>query len=330
MASITANIMESIMATMEKNKPKNKWKELMLLFVVGAVVALVVLIVGYVRKNQAMDMYEQLAEQTNLTAGDTNSKPQKQENGSGESESKKEKDTTHGATAESNSATEIITVTPQPIATPNPNYEKDITALKEMGINIPEKNIDFEDLTTKINADIYAWIYIPDTNVDYPVLQHPTDNSYYLERNMDGSKGYPGCIYTENYNTKDFQDPSTVLYGHNMMNGTMFAGLHQFADEEYLLQHPYVYIYTPERLLVYEIFSSHEYTNEHLLKSKDMTSEGVFRNFLDEITQQQSMSHYVKSGVEVTTDDKIITLSTCVKNKADKRYLVHGVLINEN
>ena len=58
---------------------------------------------------------------------------------------------------------------------------------------------------------MYAWIYVPGTNVDYPVLQHPTDDAYYLEHNMDGSKGLPGCIYTESVNTKDFTD-RTLFY----------------------------------------------------------------------------------------------------------------------
>ena len=69
--------------------------------------------------------------------------------------------------------------------------------------------VDFDKLQTETNADIYAWIYIPDTNIDYPVLQHPTDDTRYLNYNIDGSKGYPGCIYTEKANAKDFSDFNT-------------------------------------------------------------------------------------------------------------------------
>ncbi len=205
-----------------------------------------------------------------------------------------------------------------------------ITMLEEKGIPVPEKNVDFTDLTTNANADIYAWIYIPDTKIDYPVVQHPTDNSYYLNYNLDGSKGYPGCIYTEDYNTKDFTDPNTVLYGHNMLNGTMFAGLHKYADMEYLTEHPYVYIYTPERMYVYEIFAAYEYGNAHLLLNGDLTSEVVFKNYLQEIREIRSMNYNLVEDVEVTTEDCILTLSTCIKNKPDNRYLVQGVLVNEN
>lgn len=72
-----------------------------------------------------------------------------------------------------------------------------------------------------VNPDVYAWITVPGTEIDYPILQHPSDNSYYLMHNIDGSYGYPGCIYTENLNSKDFTDNNTVIYGHNMKNDSM-------------------------------------------------------------------------------------------------------------
>ncbi len=62
------------------------------------------------------------------------------------------------------------------------------------GVNIPEKTLDWDEMR-KLNPDIYAWICIPGTDIDYPVLQHPTDDSYYLNYNMNGTRGYPGCIY---------------------------------------------------------------------------------------------------------------------------------------
>ena len=89
---------------------------------------------------------------------------------------------------------------------------------------IPQKNLDWESLS-KENEDIYAWIYIPGTLVDYPIVQHPTDDSYYLNHNIDGSYGKPGCIYTEKINSKDFTNYNTVIYGHNMKNGDMFANI---------------------------------------------------------------------------------------------------------
>ena len=86
------------------------------------------------------------------------------------------------------------------------------------GIGIPEKNLDWAELKDQ-NKDIYAWIYVPGTDVDYPILRHETDNEYYLNHNLDGSEGLPGCIYTEDYNSKDFTDIHTVINGHNISKG---------------------------------------------------------------------------------------------------------------
>ena len=199
-----------------------------------------------------------------------------------------------------------------------------------MGVPIPEKEVDFEELRENVNEDIYAWIYIPDSKIDYPIVQHPIDNFYYLNYNLDGSYGYPGCIYTERYNRKDFADPLTVVYGHNMKNGTMFAGLHDYEDIEYFREHPYVYVYTPEKLYVYEIFASHEYGNEHLLYNHDYAVKSEFRKYVDSILELRSMNSNRAEDVEVTEDSHILVLSTCMANKPDNRYLVQGVLLNED
>lgn len=208
----------------------------------------------------------------------------------------------------------------------------DMQALADMGIPVPEKEIDFADLQANVNRDIYAWIDIPDTRIDYPVLQHPTDNFYYLNYNMDGSKGYPGCIYTEDYNTRDFTDPNTVLYGHNMKDGSMFAGLHQYEDREYFDTHPYVYVYTEDRLYVYEIFAAYEYDDDHILYNCDFTDQDAFESYLENIYDMESIDSRtnIREDRAVTAEDHILTLSTCVSHEPDRRYLVQGVLLNRD
>ncbi|MBR1931133.1 MAG: class B sortase [Lachnospiraceae bacterium] len=198
------------------------------------------------------------------------------------------------------------------------------------GIEVPEKNLDFADLQENTNADIYAWIYIPNTKIDYPVLQHPTDNLYYLNYNLDGSRGYPGCIYTEDYNSKDFSDPLTVMYGHNMKNGSMFANLHLFEDTQFFEDNPYIYIYLPEDVLVYQVFASYPHSDAHLLYGTNYSNSVEFGMYLDEVLSQRSMNCNLREGVEVTTSDRVLTLSTCIANQADKRYLVQGVLLDED
>lgn len=200
------------------------------------------------------------------------------------------------------------------------------TIFTYLGIDDPGKVLDWEYLA-EVNEDIYAWIYIPGTKVDYPILQHPTDNAYYLEYNLDGSKGYPGCIYTENYNTKDFTDHNTLIYGHNMKNGTMFHALHSFKEDEFFEKNRYLFIYTPEELLVYDIFAAYTFTDAHILYYYDCFTEDGFSDYMNMVFRDYGKSGNFREGVEVTGEDHIVTLSTCIGNQPDKRYLVQAVLV---
>lgn len=211
---------------------------------------------------------------------------------------------------------------------PEPETEEAPDILKSLGIEIPEKDIDFAALQEE-NSDVYAWINVPGTNVDYPVLQHPEDDTYYLEHNMDGSKGLPGCIYTESVNTKDFTDPNTVLYGHNMKNGSMFASLHNFEDQQVFEENPYFYIYTEDKTYVYEIFAAYKYNAIHLIYNFDLANPEIFQNYLDQIFEIRDMSANIRQDVTVNADNRIVTLSTCVSGEKNMRYLVQGVLLNE-
>ncbi len=198
-------------------------------------------------------------------------------------------------------------------------------------LEIPEKDIDWDALHEE-NPDIYAWIVVSDTQVDYPVLQHPTDDYYYLNHNIDGSKGYPGCIYTEGtYNSKDFEDTNTVLYGHNMKDKTIFGTLHSFDAPDFAMSDKYIFIYTEDRTLVYKVFGAYEYSSKHILWSYDFSNEYIFDEYLKEIFSLQKLPGRVlniRNDVEVTNKDKIITLSTCTTDSSDDfRYLVQGVLI---
>lgn len=192
--------------------------------------------------------------------------------------------------------------------------------------DIPEKKVDFAALREE-NPDIYAWITIPDTNIDYPVLQHPTELDYYLDYNIDGSKGYPGCIYSQFLNSKDFDDFNTVLYGHNMKNGTMFANLHYYEDSDFFEKHPYVYVYTESGALVYQVFGAYAFSDIHLLMGFDLTKESVRRIYIDNIFTLNGLNDNFNTEVEVTTDSRLLTLCTCIGNQPQKRYLVSAVLV---
>jgi len=196
---------------------------------------------------------------------------------------------------------------------------------------IPEKEIDFAALQAEQNPDIYAWITVPGTKIDYPVLQHPEEMDYYLKYNIDGSEGYPGCIYSQLMNSKDFTDPHTVLYGHNMKDGSMFANLHYYEDSEFFEEHPYIYIYTEEGTLVYQVFAAYEFSYAHLLYAFDLSREEGWEYYVESIYGldglRDQFNEELKDGLGL--DSHILTLSTCIGGKADRRWLVSAVLMAE-
>lgn len=194
--------------------------------------------------------------------------------------------------------------------------------------NNPEIPIDFQELQ-KTNPDIYAWIKIPGTKIDYPVLQNGFDDTFYLSHTADGEYGSVGSIYTERQTAKDFSDFNTVMYGHNVPNGTMFRGLHQYEDMEFMEEHPEVIIYTPDAKRVYKIFAAVVYDDRHILNTFDFTKESHRQEFLDSVLESRNMGNSIREDVPVTTDDRILTLSTCIKTQRDKRFIVGAVLTDE-
>lgn len=188
--------------------------------------------------------------------------------------------------------------------------------------------IDFEELQ-KLNADIYAWIEIPGTAINYPVVQSPNDDGYYLNHTIEGQEGYPGAIYTERQNAKDFSDYNTVIYGHNMKDGSMFMGLHAYEDPQYLKEYNEVIIYTPNHQYTYRIFAAVIYNNSHILNSYDFENEEQRQLYLDSIYASRTMQSSIDDSVEVDTRSKLLTLSTCIGGQPNQRFLVEAVLTDE-
>ena len=197
------------------------------------------------------------------------------------------------------------------------------------GYDVPKKDIDLAALQREQNEHIYAWITIPGTVIDYPVLQHPEEIGYYLDHNLDHSTGYPGCIYTQLYNSKEWDDPITSVYGHNMKDGSMFAALHSYRDSQFFEENPYIYIYTEDKTLVYEIFAAYEYNDMDLVLMYHYGGESAYKEYLDSIYTLDGINNNFNTEIEVTAEDKVLTLVTCISDKPDMRYLVQGVLVAE-
>ena len=191
---------------------------------------------------------------------------------------------------------------------------------------LPENPINFKKFK-KQNADIFSWIKIDNTNIDYPIL-YPNDksNDYYLRKNIKGEYDSQGVIWIENYNDPDWSDPVTVVYGHNIWTkGTRFYQLKKFRDENFFEKNRFIQIYAEGRELKYEIYSAFEYDDRHIMLSYNFLDDKVYQEFIDYTLNPLSLSKNVRKNTVVTTNDKLIVLSTCIKGKENMRYLVVGV-----
>ena len=186
--------------------------------------------------------------------------------------------------------------------------------------------IDFSSYQA-INPEVYAYIEVPGTDISYPILQSGTDDLYYAYHTIEGNDGLPGAIYTEGMNSKDFHDANTIVYGHNMRNGSMFQQLHRFEDEEFFNSNDTFYIYTPEHKYTYKIFASCCTSDDHPLYKYDFTTgSGVLQYVAYLQSINDSYSHY-RNDVSINSDTKLCTLLTCMPSGMDdKRYVVVGCL----
>ncbi len=174
--------------------------------------------------------------------------------------------------------------------------------------------------------DVYAWIEIPGTDIAYPIVQHPKNNDYYLRRAISGAYDITGCIYTQNYNSLDFSDPNTLIYGHYMDDGTKFGSLLSYMDKEYFDSHRRIDVYTDGYWYTYEVFAALPFSTRHVLRSYKGSMESSER-FLDDVYSSGDARAIVADDVDVDpVNDRIITLSTCLKTDT-KRYVVLAKLV---
>lgn len=190
--------------------------------------------------------------------------------------------------------------------------------------------IDFAPLQ-EMNPDVYAWITIPGTAVNYPVVHRKGDDSFYTHHSSDGAYYSGGSIYSEDYNGEQFRDPVTLLYGHNLRNGTMFQQLNDFSDFNVFSEHPNIYVFTQDRAFVYEIFAACPHSNEHLLANHDFRDREDYVKFFADVQETRAMSAQFRNEQfpVFENDDRVIVLSTCFRGNNQQRFLVMGRLLAE-
>lgn len=193
--------------------------------------------------------------------------------------------------------------------------------------SLPPNPIDFASLQER-NGDIFGWIKVPNTKVDYPLLQNSENDNFYIDHDLDGKYAFAGSIYMQLCNKKTMADRVTVFYGHNMADNSMFASLHQFEDASFFKKNKRITIYTENKQFDYEIISAFVYDDRHIMNSYNFANNEKYRRFIDEVLNPRSVSANVREGATADTNDRLVVLSTCL-NVGDGRYLVVGKLIKE-
>ena len=237
----------------------------------------------------------------------------------------------------------------QPDKDPSGEKPTDIVLVEPEAVEVP---VDFET-AQEAWPNAYAYIKIPNANgcairEGNFIAQHPTDDGYYLYRDLDGKDNKAGTLYTEaSYNDTDMEDPVTVVYGHNMANRTMFGGLQSYAETLKFDDKAVVEVYQSGRKMTYRIFAGIPYDTTHILYYHDFTDEQVFTDFFAALDKAATDKSYSGSdhkngfapsagSVNVNRDDlpkwgdKVLVLSVCKNGDDAHRYLVMAKLVEDS
>jgi sortase B len=196
------------------------------------------------------------------------------------------------------------------------------TTTPETKENRPTK-IDFKSLQEK-NSDTVGWIEIPGTEINYPIVKGD-DNEFYLHRDFQNKTSKSGSIFMDYRNDGDFTNRHSILYGHNMRNGSMFAGLMAYKDSVFFAQNDKIYIDTPDGRTIWQIFAAYVTTTDFYYIITDFPDDPSFSSFLQTIQSKSSF----QSPVSPVVSDHLLTLSTCTYEYDDARFVVHAIKVDD-
>lgn len=216
----------------------------------------------------------------------------------------------------------------EPVTEPPPEITAETTteAVTEP-VKAPAATLDFTSLH-EMNPDICAWIEIDGTKVDYPVLQNAKNDSKYLTTAFDGTYSIGGSLFTQaTYNSNDFNDPVTVIYGHTMRSGTLFGQLQPvYTDPEAFEEHREITLYLPGEVRSYTVFAAVPYESIHILHTYDFSNEYWYNTFFKNVREIRAIGANIDDDIIPQPGDRVIILSTCLNEDSTKRFLVMAVL----
>lgn len=221
---------------------------------------------------------------------------------------------------------QYVTIAKEPVAETADDTQEEAAGSEEatteskIAVNV---EVDYAGLIG-INKDFAGWLYYEPLELSYPIVRG-NDNDYYTHYTFENTKNSSGAIFMDFLNKVDLTDYNTIIYGHNMRNGTMFGSLKKLLnDEEMIANNPYFYILTEDKTLQYQIFASY-ITKEDSDTYQIIRNEEEQKTYLDFIASQTELL----DNVEVTQQDRVVTLSTCNGLHSTNRTIIHGVLVAE-
>ena len=177
--------------------------------------------------------------------------------------------------------------------------------------------VDFDSLQA-VNSDVVGWIWMKDTVINYPILHSKKNNDEYLYTTYDGKQNNSGSIFADYRNNADFTDDNTVLYGHNMKNGSMFACLLKMRGQEYFDAHREFYVLTPEGNRRYEIISVFQVDALSDIYEREFATKEEKQQWLDFVIKKSAVLAPFSANVE----DTFVLLSTCVSGDDPRARVV--------
>jgi len=176
-------------------------------------------------------------------------------------------------------------------------------------------DIDFDALR-KINPDVIGWLYYEDTPIDYPIVQGE-DNDKYLKTMFDGTQGSFGTLFADCETMEPFRQFNTIVYGHHMKDGSMLAALSKLKDPAWCTDHPQLELITPEGKYHLEIWAFLNQPSDSGIYTSNVTGSEAQAGY---IGLAESLADYT-TDVSVTTDDRLVLLSTCAYEYDEARYI---------
>jgi len=213
---------------------------------------------------------------------------------------------------------QFVNTAPKPTPAPVETGEAEV---EEPEVETSPIEVDFAALLSQ-NTDVRGWLYCEGTVLNYPLVQGQ-DNDFYLDHLVDKSWNPSGTLFMDYHNAPDFSSHNTIIYGHNMNDGSMLHMARKYVDQAYYDEHPVMYLNTTEKNYKIELFSGYVTESESDAYTISFPDEQSYLAYIDKILRRSNFD----SPVEPTATDRIVTFSTCTYEYENARYVLHGRLV---